>query len=353
MSQKTASNLAVLIPAHNEPDLGETINSVLGQTVLPCVILVVADMCTDRGETASIARNLECEVIETTDNPHKKAGALNRGYDHLRESYPEVEFIVQMDADTALELHFIERTLGVLESPENAEIAALSCAFVAKKDLGGTWPQRMCMLPQAMEYMRYQDSAISAHAGVVSGTACLLRVAALAQIQAERDHVWSVSSLVEDFELTLKLRELGWHCKKSKKFVAYTDLMRTPRSLWRQRLRWQRGTFDELRAYGWTSFTSREWTRQLLHAFFMLLHVAGTAVCLTYLVMGQVNANPLLLSCLALIALKQAYHVREMGWPAVVVALLIIPDEVYNFFRHGWWVAGLYMSLTRRSQGWA
>ncbi len=55
------------------------------------------------------------------------------------------------------------------------------------------------------------------------------------------------ANLVEDFALTLDIKESGWSCTNNAFVVAHTDLMRDFKSLLRQRIRWVRGTIDELR----------------------------------------------------------------------------------------------------------
>ncbi len=351
-----ARMIAALIPTCNEPSIEDTTRSVREQTLRPAHIIVVVNNSDD--DTADRARAAGAHVIAMTHNEHKKAGALNFGYDYIRVRLPEVEYIVQMDADTVLERHFVERTYRVLQQPANWNVGALSSAFIAKRGLATTRRQQIMMWPQAAEYMRYQDSQISRQVHCVSGTGNMMRVAALDGLREHRRGIiWDNRSLVEDYEVTLGLRALGWDCRKSKRFVVYTDLMPTLPMLWRQRLRWQRGTFDELRRYGWTPYTRGDWLKQIAHGVLMLMHVGGTAYCLgsigfALFTGGRVNVSKWMFLCLALIAVKQAYHVRDLGWRSVLTSLLIVPEEIYNFVRHAWWVRGLWLSLRRTRQNW-
>lgn len=347
--------IAALIPTCNEPTIVDTIRSVQEQTLRPAHIVVVVNNSDD--DTASRARDAGAHVIVMGHNGGKKAGALNFGYDYIRVRLPQVEYVVQMDADTVLEEHFVERTHQALQTPKNWNVAALSSAFIAKRGLARSWREAVVMWPQAAEYMRYQDSQLGRQVHCVSGTGNMLRVGALDGLREERKVIWDERSLVEDFEVTLALRSVGWDCRKSKRFVAYTDLMPTLPMLWRQRLRWQRGTFDELRRYGFTHYTQRDWSKQVLHGLLMLLHVGGLGFCFwsvghAVAVGGPVRLSAWMFACLGLIAVKQAYHVRDLGWRSVLLALLIVPEEVYNLIRHAWWLRGLYLSLRRRRQSW-
>lgn len=78
--------LTVLIPAHNEgskvgqaiPQITETLNSLIGQTVAPNRIVVIADNCTD--DTVALAKQQGVGVFETKENTStKKPAALTSG----------------------------------------------------------------------------------------------------------------------------------------------------------------------------------------------------------------------------------------------------------------------------------
>jgi hypothetical protein len=69
--------VTVLVPAHNEEvSLPATLASLREQTRPPERVIVVADNCTD--STVALAEAAGAEVVESVDNTHKKAGALNQ-----------------------------------------------------------------------------------------------------------------------------------------------------------------------------------------------------------------------------------------------------------------------------------
>jgi cellulose synthase/poly-beta-1,6-N-acetylglucosamine synthase-like glycosyltransferase len=69
--------VTVLVPAHNEEvSLPATLASLREQTRPPERVIVVADNCTD--STVALAEAAGAEVVESVDNTHKKADALNQ-----------------------------------------------------------------------------------------------------------------------------------------------------------------------------------------------------------------------------------------------------------------------------------
>src|ERR671936_346307 len=72
--------IVAVIPAHDEEEqIGDTVRSLLQQSVRPDRIIVVADNCTDA--TAAVAAACGgVEVLATVDNHSRKAGALNQAW---------------------------------------------------------------------------------------------------------------------------------------------------------------------------------------------------------------------------------------------------------------------------------
>ena len=230
--------VAVLIPAHDEAaQLPATLRSVLAQSRQPDYVLVVADRCSD--ETVEVAAAHGVTVRETVDNGARKAGALNQGFACLRY----FDLVLQLDSDTELREDFIAEGLAEFEADDC--LAGVCGRFFAKPGRG------LLHRLQRIEYARYDQNRHlkRGRVCVLSGTATMLRVAALPV------RPWSETSLVEDYALTLALKRTGWRVKAGTRTFAYTDTMRTVCELWRQRLRWARGTMEELWAEGWKPYT--------------------------------------------------------------------------------------------------
>jgi len=99
MESNLASQLTVIIPAYNEEQtVGETVRSVLSQTMRPARVIVVDDGSTDiTGEMANIAG---AEVIHPGKNTGSKAGAQNFALEIVNTKYT-----MTIDADTTFGDH--------------------------------------------------------------------------------------------------------------------------------------------------------------------------------------------------------------------------------------------------------
>lgn len=95
--EATASDVCILIPAHNEEAIiEETLERFRPALSTSTRLLVVADNCTD--DTAALVRQQGFEVLERFDSERRGKGfALAFGRDHLRAAPPQC--IIVMDAD--------------------------------------------------------------------------------------------------------------------------------------------------------------------------------------------------------------------------------------------------------------
>jgi len=233
--------VVALIPAHDEEaQIAATIDSIRAQTLLPTRIIVVADNCRDA--TASVAAAAGAEVFESVDNAARKAGALNQGIALVGD---DCDYLLQMDADTVLEREFV--AAAVWELDRDARLGGVCARFLTKSCRGFLpWLQRM-------EYQRLDRHTAHRRHRIhcLSGTATVVRRSILPI------RPWQEQSLVEDYALSLDLVERGWNIKRADNAIAWTETKPSLREFWAQRLRWAKGTLDELSRRGWTRHTRK------------------------------------------------------------------------------------------------
>ncbi|GAA0486138.1 glycosyltransferase family 2 protein [Streptomyces sp. NPDC046215] len=353
----------ILVPARNE-EVGvlTSLDSLARQSRRPDLIVVVVNNSTDR--TEEFARQFaddestpQTVVLNFEDNPHKKAGALNYGLNWLREAVGgrltnTVRHVLVMDADTELHPKFIERARNVIAS--DPELGGVSAACLGRTDLWRNPWQRYLLGMQIIEYGRAANSRYRRDVHTMSGAGSFYRSEALQSLLDWRGQVFweDHRNLVEDYETTLALKESGWKVTANQLCIAYTDLMPTLRELIQQRERWSRGTVDTLRGRGWTKFTWHSITT-------MILGLIGAAYILgwgsTQLVVAAKHGfaqQPLFWLLFSFWIVYPALRVRNLGWKAMLVEGLLIPELVYTVVRTYWLVSSIVKSYVTRVSAW-
>lgn len=353
-----------LVPARNE-EVGvlTALRSLAEQTCPPELIIVVVNNSTDRTEEFARAFAAEPGVPETMvlnfpDNPHKKAGALNHGLRWLQDASDgrltsTVRHALVMDADTQLDPHFIERARNVIAS--DPELGGVSAACRGRTDLWRSPWQRYLLGMQIIEYGRAANLRYRRDVHTMSGAGSFYRAEALQSVIDWRGEVFweDHANLVEDYETTLALKESGWKVTANQYCIAYTDLMPSLRELIHQRERWGRGTVDTLRGRGFTKFT---WHSILTLGFAIIgcFYVLGFGT--DQLVQAarhhHASLEPLFMALLGFWIVYPALRVRNLGWKAMLVEAVLIPELVYTVVRAYWLVSSLAKSYLTRVSAW-
>jgi cellulose synthase/poly-beta-1,6-N-acetylglucosamine synthase-like glycosyltransferase len=341
--------LIALIPAHNEQDrIAEAIRGLWRQAVRPDLVVVVADNCTDA--TAEIALRHGAEVFPTRGNTHKKAGALNQAIAWVLPGLGPRDVVLVQDADTVLDPRFTETAMATF----NRRVGAVGGVFYGEAGGG------LLGLLQRMEFHRYawQVDRRGGRAMVLTGTGTMFRARVLREVREARltgrigggESYYSLASLTEDDEITKAVKTLGYRTMSPAGCAVTTEVMTTVPKLWHQRLRWQRGALENLRDYGWTRVTARYFLQQIL----MGLGALGFALYLTFLSLmitlhGVPGLSPFWTAIGAVFVVEKVVTVRRAGPLAVLVALLMVPELLYDLFQHAVYFTSLW-GLARRSE---
>jgi biofilm PGA synthesis N-glycosyltransferase PgaC len=370
----------VLIPAHNETTtIGATITAVLGQSRPPDELYVLTDnAAAGLAEAAAVAamefaRDREhqqfpfgpldvsrigdgfltgCRVTITCTvrNAHKKAGNLNAALSMLLPRCDGDAIIMGFDADSTPDRRFIENAL----SWQRLGYGAVGATFHGRSGGG------LLGLLQRCEFARFaRHQHRKASADVLSGTGWAIAAGVMRQVAASRPDgmVYDVTSIVEDFALTLLLKTMGVAMVAPADCRVTTDVMVKVRDWVSQRLRWQHGTLDELRHYGWTRHTREMWVRQ----FLIYVVMAATPLTVVYLawsfeLFGWQGINPmhapLYLAGIVIVLCEQAWQARKAGWRAIASTLAVVPDLVYSAARQVVYIRAAYRLLRKRGTGW-
>ncbi len=260
------SNIVAFVPAHNEAKvIRTTIESLLSQTH-KIDIVVINDNSTD--DTASIvksiaATNSHVSLIETVGNKFKKSGALNTAYQTIDlEPY---NYVLSVDADTVVAPDLVEQAL--IEFQLDPQLGAVcSRAGVIKQVTHGFF-EKLIYHWQYVEYAEFDRSRIGQdrRIKVAHGMCTMYKIEAIKAVMSKRkaagkldSTVYDVHNITEDYELTITLKELGYHIAAGFGMYAWTYVPLNLTDLWRQRVRWLRGGLDTLWEHGWNRSTRKD-----------------------------------------------------------------------------------------------
>ncbi len=368
-SVRTTGALVVLIAAHNEEaSIVHTLQSVVAQQRKANRIVVAADNCTDN--TVALAKSVKgVTVFETKNNTDRKPGALNQAW---RRYCKKAELVVCIDADTILEPNALADWEA--EFHANPILGGCSGKFTMLVGEGMTQREKLLVRLQRAEFSKWTDLALrrARRTSVLAGTACCLNNDALREVMERRpvgsgprrveDGPWVTTSMVEDFELTYRMRELGWETKVSATVRAYTDAMTNVRSLWAQRMKWQTGTVEDLLAFGFNRRTRQDWGQQAQGILAVFIRLLWLTLLVAAIATGRFHLHLWwLLPTVLFLAndFKQSLRIPNRDNADVLVAAAIIPQELFAYMRSGWFLASWVKVLARKlfgvtyKDGWA
>lgn len=257
-AQSTPPSLAVIIPAWNEQAaLPRTIETILGQSVQPDLIIVSDDGSTDDTiPQLTVRYDLEFQEIigqsrlyphlQVLQKPHSgKADSLNQAIARL-----SVDVVLVLDADTQL----LPGALASLQAAWQWNPNLTVVGGVLLPRCSRRWQGRIFEFIQRYEYARmhlwrlawtYWESSL-----IVSGACSAFRRDVLVEIGGFNDQSW-----VEDYEVMFRLqchlRSLGQTCgvRVEPGLRVYTEAPETLISFLRQRRRWSGGFVETMFRY--------------------------------------------------------------------------------------------------------
>lgn len=218
--------VVALIPAHNEEDKIRTaMMSVLNQTYPVSKLVIALDNCTDN--TKEIVKELQSKYkgvityIETINNQFKKAGAMNQALDMISEK--TFDYLLQMDADSYIDKDLIKQ--GVEYFKKNPDAGAV-CS-TAHIQPGKGFLYRL----QKIEYGGFDADRTSTwnNITIIHGMCGMYRVKIIKEIGG-----YSLDHLLEDYDLTVRIKMAGWKTYFNPKMKAWTKAPLTFKDYFKQ-----------------------------------------------------------------------------------------------------------------------
>jgi cellulose synthase/poly-beta-1,6-N-acetylglucosamine synthase-like glycosyltransferase len=227
--------VTIIVPAYNEElNIGFTIESLIQSRYPNKQIIVVDDGSTD--QTYAVAsralRDFRAEryLVLRKENGGK-ASALNYGI-----SYAKGQIVVMVDADSIVQRNALDRLVKMLQQPNISAVAGNT------KILNRVNFLTNCQQLEYIVGINLVRRSLSFF-GVVMVVPGALGAFKIKKI-VERGK-YDRNTITEDFDVTIKILKGGGQIRESDS-ITYTEAPRNLKNLYKQRIRWYRGTLQTL-----------------------------------------------------------------------------------------------------------
>ncbi len=258
-----------------------------------------------------------------------KAGALNFGLQYLQTHPQKPRIVFTMDDDIKIAKDTILKLKDALYS--NIGTGAVSSRVrILNKN------RSILTRLQSLEYHSFNitkiaDNTLLQGPLVMQGMITAFRMSVLRQVKG-----FTSGHLIEDYDITARIKEKGWKVKMEPTAVAWTTVPENLEKLWKQRVRW---TYGGLKVVGkhWKNIPS-VFQDLVGHSLFAILVFF---ILLSLFIRGpeSVDSNyALVLAVLALVQLTLAsiynllllYSYRDGEREDWILKLSVIPEFVYS-----------------------
>jgi biofilm PGA synthesis N-glycosyltransferase PgaC len=218
--------LTVIIPAYNEAAfVGDTIRSLLEQTVPPNEIILVDDGSTDG--TGDVGRRAGITVIRPPHNTGSKAGAQT-----FALPWVQTELVMAIDADTTLEPTAVEKLMQCFLRPG----VGAACGFVLPRRIKSLW-ERGRFIEYLFAFTFYKPVQDYYRRPLIS-SGCF----SMYRSELMRRHGgWPRRTLAEDMDLTWSFHQAGVVVRFVPEAVCYPIEPYNFRFMRKQLRRWSHG----------------------------------------------------------------------------------------------------------------
>ena len=209
----------------------------------PDIVVCVVDDCTPLECKESIRvlekiRSISSDRVTVIRTPvnRLKAGALNYGLEHIFGAWGKrlSDVILTLDDDVVIVPATVRNLVSALMTHENCGAVCSQCHVLNKN-------KNLLTRLQGLEYIgfnatRLADEGFFMGPLVMHGMLTAFRAAALREVGR-----FAEKHLIEDYEITARLKARGWVVKSALDAHAWTIVPEDLSSLWRQRARWSYG----------------------------------------------------------------------------------------------------------------
>ena len=205
------------------------------------LLVYVVDDCSpeEHIESARLLRRIASVsyhrvILLRTPTNKLKAGALNHALAHIANTEIEPHVVLTLDDDVVIAETTVENVVSELMRFPHLGAVCSECRVYNKNT-------NLLTRLQGLEYLgfnaiRLADQGFLRGPLVMHGMLTAFRGSALRAVGGFME-----GHLIEDYEVTTRLKELGWSVRSAQNAPAWTVVPATIPRLWRQRTRWSYG----------------------------------------------------------------------------------------------------------------
>lgn len=237
----SATSICAIVPSYKPEELTVSlVRDLINWN--PSILVYVVDDCTPQNylnehntfeEISTISDRVK--VLRTPTNK-LKAGAINFALsqiarDHI-EKLPDV--VITLDDDVVIEKNTIDNLVEELKSYDHLGAVCSQCRVLNKN-------KNLLTRLQGLEYFGFNATRLADegfHYGplVMHGMLTAFKMEALL-----KTGFFAEGHLIEDYEITTRLKRHGYHVKSAPRSFASTRVPETFTEFWKQRARWSYG----------------------------------------------------------------------------------------------------------------
>ncbi|NTV31332.1 glycosyltransferase [candidate division WWE3 bacterium] len=334
--QAHGKNVAVIIPTYRPGELTISLVLDLAKWNKNIKHIVVVDDCSPESpelheifsKLQAISKEDNRVTLLRTPQNRLKAGALNYGLEHIRNSKKKIDVVVTFDDDVKIDEHTIIEMVKALYVDDRMGAVCSSVRIVNKN-------VNLLTRLQGLEYHSFnitKKSDIGFLQGplVMQGMLTAFRSSVLEEVGG-----FPEGYLIEDYYITAAMKKTGWLAGMAPRAIGWTDVPENFPQLWRQRVRWTYGgltVVSDFRKYLPSIFQDL-----LGHSLFLLTLLL---IGISLIAPVDRSQSSLLMILLAVAVAQflvgfifQIYTLRvyqDADWKDWVVRLSIIPEFFYS-----------------------
>jgi cellulose synthase/poly-beta-1,6-N-acetylglucosamine synthase-like glycosyltransferase len=290
--------VAVLIAAYNESEevLEETIASALAMDYPRFNVYLLDDSTKpeSREGSARLAERYGITLVQRTDRPGYKAGAINDLIPRLEEKY-----LALLDADQRPCEAWLKDVIPRLEADDRLAFIQAPQVYV---NLEGLPVARTARYQQAVFFEYISEGKSESNAMYCCGSNVVLRREALLSVEVAaggRRHFFDETSVTEDFATSLRLHASHWRTS----FANHTYVVgmgpETLAAYFTQQMRWAMGTLGvglralSLFARAPRTLSAMQWWEYLLSCSYYLIGLVNFVFILSPIAFIVLGVRPL------------------------------------------------------------